>query len=116
LAAKPCTLASPERKGKVSLESAIHYSQGKILLDQSQAAQAAEEFERALYLDPDNPWTLNDLAMAYQYLERTEKVLEMRERLVSLGAPWSARLSYMLANDYDLLGRQKRPLVLLNAA
>jgi TolB-like protein/predicted negative regulator of RcsB-dependent stress response len=111
LAARPRTLPIIKRNGKASLEAALHYSRGKIYLDQSQGAQAAEEFERALYLDPDNPWTLNDLAFAYQYQGRSDKALEMRERLVSLGEPWLSAMSNLLANDYDLLGQTEKALL-----
>src|SRR5206468_11290028 len=59
------TTGFAQAKATSRTEAYYHFSKARMLDDQGQAAQAIEEFRRALDLVPNNSWMLSEMAEGY---------------------------------------------------
>jgi tetratricopeptide (TPR) repeat protein len=112
LAAQP-GVPSPPPEGKTSLEALLHYSRGVALYDERRYTEAAEEYQRCLYLSPDNAQTMAKLAnLYYQELQEYGKAAELFGRLMA-GPNRGVVYGHPLAWSYYRLGQPDRQIAVL---
>jgi len=116
LAAQPRSKPLPEHRGKTSLEAMLHYSRGMALYDANQQ-QALEEFERCVYLDPDNIGALFRLGWIYEgRIHDYRKAAEAYARIIALRPDYITRCYDRLSHCYSHLGMPEQELAVLERA
>ena len=73
--------------------------------------EAREDFEKALYINPSNPYALNGLSFVYKYLGDYEKALFFIKKAILYMEPEMSVVIYTdMGNLYSLLGDYERAL------
>ena len=73
--------------------------------------EAKEDFEKALMLDPDNPYALNGLSFVYKYMGDFEKALfYIKKAILYMDSEMSPVIYTDMADLYSLLGDFKMAL------
>ncbi len=77
--------------------------------------EAKEDFEKALTLDPDNPYALNGLSFVYKYMGDFEKALfYIKKAILYMDSEMSPVIYTDMADLYSLLGDFKMALAACN--
>src|SRR5436309_7106693 len=76
------TTGFAQAKATSRTEAYYHFSKARMLDDQGQAAQAIEEFKRALDLDPNNSLILSEMAESYLRNNRLREAVDVAQKAI----------------------------------
>jgi TolB-like protein len=116
LALPPSPAPASLSQGRTSLEGALHFSRGRAFTQTGDYASAAEEFERACYLDPDNLLAQEWLANSYDLTCRRDKAIAVWERLSAIDSEHFMQYFPMLVDSYLSNGQPEKALELSEKA
>ena len=115
LAAHPRTAELPKRESKTSIEAMLHYSRAVALENERRYTEAADEYQRCLYLSPDNIEAMANLAtLYYRDLKEYDNAATLFERLMA-GPNRDIIYGNLLAWSYYRLGQPKRQIAVLES-
>ncbi|MBN1790869.1 MAG: tetratricopeptide repeat protein [Bacteroidales bacterium] len=93
--------------------SASHYQLAKIYMQAGELKLAREHARKAVNLDPDNPWYLQELAELFQIGKELDSAVIMYEKQLSKD-PENLNILFMIASLYERVDKYDESLAFLN--
>jgi TolA-binding protein len=114
LAARPRKVSLAEHKSKTSLEAMLHYSQGLDLENQQRFDEAKDEFQRSIYLAPDNIEIQVKLGeLYYWHTHEYSKAAEILEPIVMSDSHYLRLDGELLSWSFNRCGKEKECVAIL---